>query len=76
MRAILESEALAATPVADVAALRRALPPELTFGSVGYDEMDVMLDPHQKTAWVRFNSATSPSFTHALLDDLLRFRRR
>lgn len=44
-----------------------------SFHNTTYDQMDVTLDPSQATAWVRFNSASSPSFTPALLHDLLRF---
>jgi DSF synthase len=60
-----------ATPeqVADL----RDLSASLTFHNTVYDQMDVMLDASQKTAWVRFNSVESPSFTPALLHDLLRF---
>ena len=73
----LESEVWARTGEAtDPAALGLdALPPSLRFGQLAYDQMDVTFDGPQKTAWVRFNSTTSPSFTNALLDDLLRFRR-
>lgn len=45
----------------------------LSFHNTVYHQMDVTLDPSQSTAWVRFNSVDSPSFTPALLHDLLRF---
>jgi DSF synthase len=51
-----------------------ALPPSIAFAGLRYQQMDVTVDPAQRAAWVRFNSRRSPSFTHALLDDLLCFR--
>ncbi|MGL4437799.1 MAG: crotonase/enoyl-CoA hydratase family protein [Bosea sp. (in: a-proteobacteria)] len=46
----------------------------LSFHNTSYQQLDVTLEPAQSTAWVRFNSTDSPSFTPALLQDLLRFR--
>lgn len=47
----------------------------LAFHKTVYDQMDVTLNPAQSTAWVRFNSAVSSSFTPTLLRDLLRFEK-
>jgi DSF synthase len=71
----LTSNADAACVVAthDHVADLRDLSATLGFHSTVYDQMDVTLDPSQSTAWVRFNSVDSPSFTPALLHDLLRF---
>lgn len=56
-------------------AFEQTLHASLAFSQTPYDEMDVSVDPSQKTAWVRFNSAVSPSFTRPLLHDLLRLER-
>lgn len=51
------------------------LPPELTFASLGYREMNVTLDPNLDAAWCQFNPKSAPSFTRPLLQDMLRFKR-
>ncbi|MCU0885523.1 MAG: crotonase/enoyl-CoA hydratase family protein [Beijerinckiaceae bacterium] len=47
----------------------------LDFIATRYGQMDVAIESKLKTAWVRFNSATSPSFSRALLHDLLKFEK-
>jgi DSF synthase len=76
MRAILDAAALpeALTSWRGDEGGSLALPPELTFGSVRYDSMDVSLDPNQRAAWLWFGERASPSFDHSLLNDLARAR--
>ncbi len=47
----------------------------LDFIATRYDQMDVAIEGKLKTAWVHFNSDTSPSFSRPLLHDLLRFEK-
>ena len=47
----------------------------LDFIATRYDQMDVAIEGKLKTAWVHFNSNTSPSFSRPLLHDLLRFEK-
>jgi DSF synthase len=47
----------------------------LDFIATPYDQMAVAIEGKLKTAWVHFNSETSPSFSRPLLHDLLRFRK-
>lgn len=47
----------------------------ISFHNTNYSQLDVRLDASQSTAWVFFNSKSSPSFTLALLEDISRFGR-
>jgi DSF synthase len=57
----------------DIAFSENKLPAPISFLQTEFQEMDVVLDPSQKTIWAWFNSSTSPSFTSVLLHDMLRF---
>jgi DSF synthase len=71
-----DAAGLSGTPVTlageDARALK--LPPEITFGTVSYKHMEVSLDPAQRAAWLWFSQTASPSFDHALLNDLAKAR--
>lgn len=70
----LEQDAWSRIAAEEALAKHRApeLPLAMRLGQYRFDEMDVRLDVPQKTVWAVFKSETSPSFTHTLLDDLLR----
>jgi DSF synthase len=73
METTLSIDVAAEVAAHDHVADLQSLSSTLGFHSTSYDQMDVTLDPSQQAAWIRFNSVDSPSFTPALLNDLLRF---
>ncbi|WP_377298946.1 crotonase/enoyl-CoA hydratase family protein [Rhizobium sp. SGZ-381] len=52
------------------------LPIELSFATASYDQLEVRLDPAQKTLWYFMRPTQAPSYTPALLKDLSNLRAR
>jgi DSF synthase len=53
-----------------------ALPIELSFATASYEQLEVRLDPAQKTLWYFMRPTQAPSYTPALLKDLSSLRGR